>query len=416
MPDDKNDLINKIKLGESTFLELKEVRFAGSRVDSPSRNSIADELAAFANGSGGVCLLGVEDTRREILGIPVDSLPAVEGFLREICSDSITPPIIPIIDFVWLPAAKGEDVPVVKVDIPKSLFVHQSPGGYLYRIGSSKRRMSPEYLARLFQQRSQARIIAFDEQPVSNASLEDLAPELYNQFRTSRTDDSTNWLSKLHMVAKDESSELRPTVAGVLMASQNPRSWLPNAFIQAVAYRGTEINPDASHPYQLDASDIVGPLDRQIDDACHFVVKNMRVAAFKHMGRIDRPQFDMAAVFEAIVNAVAHRDYSIYGSKIRLRMFEDRLELYSPGSIPNAMTIESLAHIQSARNDVITSLLAKCPVPDRPWMTTDRRTMMDRRGEGVPVILANSERLSGRLPEYRLFDDAQVMLTIYAAN
>ena len=142
----------------------------------------------------------------------------------------------------------------------------------------------------------------------------------------------------------------------------------------------------------------------------------MRVAASKYMGRVDRPQFDMAAVFEAIVNAVAHRDYSIRGSKIRLRMFEDRLELYSPGSLPKMMTVESLPYLQSTRNNVITSLLAKCPVPDRPWMTTDRRTMMDRRGEGVPVILVNSERLSGRLPEYRLFDDAQVILTIYAAN
>lgn len=415
MFDNTQELLDKIRLGESTFLELKEIRFTGSRISSPTRDSIADELSAFANGSGGVCLLGVEDSSRAILGIPVNDLSGVESFIREICNDSIAPPIIPVIDFIWLPAATGEDVPVVKVDIPKSLFVHQSPGGYLYRIGSSKRRMSPEYLARLFQQRSRARIIAFDEQPVSNANLEDLDSELCNQFRTSRTDDSTNWLSKLHMVAKDDSGELRPTVAGVLMASQNPRSWLPNAFIQAVAYRGTKIDPGAS-PYQLDAADIVGPLDRQIDEACHFVVKNMRVAAIKDMGRIDRPQFDMAAVFEAIVNAVAHRDYSIYGSKIRLRMFENRLELYSPGSIPNAMTIESLAHIQSARNDVITSLLAKCPVPDRPWMTTDRRTMMDRRGEGVPVILANSERLSGRLPEYRLFDNVQVMLTIYAAN
>lgn len=413
MYDSKKELLGKVELGESTFLELKEVRFVGSRISSPTRDSLADELAAFANGSGGVCLLGVEDTSREILGIPVDNLPAVESFIREICNDSITPPIIPVIDFVRLPTATGEDVPVVKVDISRSLFVHQSPGGYLYRIGSSKRRISPEYLARLLQQRSQSRIIAFDEQPVSNASLGDLAPELYNQFRTSRTDDSTNWLSKLHMTAEDESGELRPTVAGVLMASQDPRAWMPNAFIQAVAYRGTEINPGKS-PYQLDAADIVGPLDRQIDEACHFVAKNMRVAAFKYMGRIDRPQYDMAAVFEAIVNAVAHRDYSIYSSKIRLRMFENRLEIYSPGSIPNAMTIESLAHVQSARNDIVTSLLAKCPVPDRPWLTTDRRTMMDRRGEGVPVILTNSERLSGRTPEYRLFDEAQLMLTIYA--
>lgn len=254
---------------------------------------------------------------------------------------------------------------------------------------------------------------SFNGQPVLNAELEDLSPHLYNRFNISRTENSTSLLSKLCMAERDDEGELRPTVAGVLMGTQNPRNWLPNAFIQAVAYRGTRIRTDL-FPYQLDAADIEGPLDRQIEDACHFVVKNMRVAAFKYMGREDRPQFDMAAVFEAIVNAVAHRDYSIYGSKIRLRMFENRLELYSPGSLPKTMTIESIAYLQSTRNNVITSLLAKCPVPDRPWMTTDRRTMMDRRGEGVPVILANSERLSGRLPEYRLFDDAQLMLTIYA--
>ncbi len=259
------------------------------------------------------------------------------------------------------------------------------------------------------------RWLPFDRQAVTDAGLEDLSFELYNRFSNSLTEDSISLLSALHMIVDDKNGEMKPTVAGLLMAAQDPRSWLPNAFIQAVAYRGTEIRTSES-PYQLDAADLVGPLDRQIEDACHFVVKNMRVAAFKHMGRVDRPQFDIVAVFEALVNAVAHRDYSIYGSKIRLRMFEDRLELYSPGSIPDAMTIENLAHIQSARNDTITSLLAKCPVPDRPWMTTSRRTMMDGRGEGVSVILRNCESLSSKPPEYCLIDDAELMLTIYAAS
>lgn len=267
----------------------------------------------------------------------------------------------------------------------------------------------------MFDRRSQIYILPFERQTVTDARLENLSSKLYSRFSTSTTEDSTSLLSTLRMVAEDENGELRPTVSGVLMASQHPQSWLPNAFIQAVAYRGTEIRPDV-FPYQLDAADLVGPLDRQIEDACRFVVKNMRVAAFKYMGRVDRPQFDMAAVFEAIVNAVAHRDYSIYGSKIRLQMFEDRLELYSPGSLPNFMTMESLPYLQSTRNNVIVSVLAKCPVPDRPWMTTERQTMMDRRGEGVPIILGNSERLSSRLPEYRLINDTELMLTIYAAN
>ena len=414
----EKELIDKIRLGEATFLELKEVRFAGQRVSAPHRNAIADELAAFANGRGGVCLLGVADDTREVLGIPLDHLDIVEAFVREICIDSITPPISPVIDRLWLPSVTGEEVAAIKIDVPRSLFVHQSPGGYFYRIGSAKRAMSPEYLARLFQQRSQARIIRFDEQIVPGASLKDLSPELCDRFQTPRTGDSQqDMLSKLHMARTDEDSVIRPTVAGVLMATDDAREWLPNAYIQAVAYRGTAIRAGTTgYPYQLDAADIFGPLDFQVADACQFVAKNMKVAAFKDCGRVDQPQFDMTAVFEAIVNAVAHRDYSIYGSKVRLRLFENRLELYSPGAIPNGMTVESLPHIQASRNDVIASLLAKCSIPDRPWLTTDRRTMMDRRGEGVHIILDNSERLSGKVPQYRLIDDAELMLTIYAAG
>ena len=414
----EKELIDKIRLGEATFLELKEVRFAGQRVSAPHRNAIADELASFANGHGGVCLLGVADDTREVLGIPLDHLDIVEAFVREICIDSITPPISPVIDRLWLPSVTGEKVAAIKIDVPRSLFVHQSPGGYFYRIGSAKRAMSPEYLARLFQQRSQARIIRFDEQIVPGASLKDLSPELCDRFQTPRTGDSQqDMLSKLHMARTDEDGVIRPTVAGVLMATDDAREWLPNAYIQAVAYRGTAIRAGTTgYPYQLDAADIFGPLDFQVADACQFVAKNMKVAAFKDCGRVDQPQFDMTAVFEAIVNAVAHRDYSIYGSKVRLRLFENRLELYSPGAIPNGMTVGSLPHIQASRNDVIASLLAKCSIPDRPWLTTDRRTMMDRRGEGVHIILDNSERLSGKVPQYRLIDDAELMLTIYAAG
>ena len=114
------------------------------------------------------------------------------------------------------------------------------------------------------------------------------------------------------------------------MASKDPREWLPNAYIQAVSYRGVDIRIDEStDPYQLDAADISGPLDFQVVESCRFVANNMKIPAFKDQGRLDRPQFDMTAVFEAMVNAVAHRDYSIHGSKIRLRLFSDRLELYS---------------------------------------------------------------------------------------
>ena len=216
------------------------------------------------------------------------------------------------------------------------------------------------------------------------------------------------------MTRKDDDGVLRPTVAGVLMAAPDPRQWLPNAFIQAVAYRGTQVQPRGmSESYQLDAADISGPLDVQVDRACRFVGRNMKVAAFKGLGRVDQPQFDMTAVFEAVVNAVAHRDYSIHGSKIRLRLFADRLEIYSPGEIPNTLEPENLLHIQSSRNEVVSSLLAKCPVPTGiPRLATDRKTLMDKRGEGMRIIVENSLEISGRRPEYGMIGASEFLVTM----
>jgi predicted HTH transcriptional regulator len=163
----------------------------------------------------------------------------------------------------------------------------------------------------------------------------------------------------------------------------------------------------------VDAKEITGPVDEQVRDAVAFVRKNMWVAARKDPGRIETPQLSMRAVFEAVVNAVAHRDYSIHGSKIRLFLFDDRLELYSPGPLPNTVTVDSLALRQSTRNELLTSLLSRVPVED-PAGDLRRQFFMEKRGDGVPIILDESRELAGREPEYRVLDDAEVLLTIYS--
>ena len=416
MFDSKRELLDKIRLGEDSYLELKEVRLAGRQVKEPRRDSLADEIAAFSNSHGGVIVLGVQDKPREVLGIPAEGFDAAELLVREICRDSIDPSVAPIIERLELPTATGDEVPVIKIDVAPSLFVHRSPGGYLLRVGSEKRPMSTEYLARLLAQRSRTGLVRFDEEVVAEASLDDLQDDLVERFRTPRSaTEASRFLSNLHLARTDERGNTKPTVAGILLAATDPREWLPGAYIQAVAYRGTEVRVGSGDPYQLDAEDLAGPLDAQVESACRFVARNMKTAAFKNMGRMDRPQFDMAAVFEAVVNAVAHRDYSIHGSKIRLRLFDDRLEIYSPGSIPNSMSVDDLVHIQSSRNETVASLLARIPVPGHSWLTTDRATLMDRRGEGVRIILDNSERLSGKTPTHRMIGDAELLLTIYAA-
>ncbi len=400
------DLADRIRLGEDTTLELKSLVVKGSRVGSPDRRDFADELAAMANGRGGTVVLGVDDGTREVQGIPIADLDAVEGWVREVCNDSVTPPLDADILKIELDGAAGGRVPIIRVDVGRSLFVHRSPGGYFRRLGSSRRELAPEALARLFQNRSQSRLIRFDESIVPRTAPGDLHYSLTRRF--SREDASADTLRKLRIVAEDDDGAERLTLSGVLLCTPDPQRWLPHASIQAVSYSGERTDTD----YQTDARDVGGPLDEQVAEALHFVRRNMLVRAAKGLARSERPQFSERAVFEALVNAVAHRDYSIHGARIRLHLFGDRLELYVPGALANTLAPDSLHLRQASRNELIVSLLARCPAPANLVSTR----MMDRRGDGVPIIRDECKQLSGRLPEYTLLDDSELRLVIRAAK
>ena len=410
------DLPRRIRLGEDSALELKSVEAVSGRVSAPNRDNVADELAAFANGRGGTLLLGVEDKTRLILGIPLKALDTVETWVREICNDSVKPALDADILKLELEDADGQPVPLLRIDVERSLFVHRSPGGYFRRIGSSKREMAPDALARLFQERSHTRLIRFDESIVPRTEQGYLDYTLTQRFlRSDVTDLSAatsaaedDALRKLRIVAPAPNGQPRLTLAGTLLCTRSPQQWLPHAYIQAVSYAGERSDAD----YQTDARDIDGPLDQQVADALHFVRRNMLVRATKETARQDRPQFSERAVFEAIVNAVAHRDYSIAGERIRLHMFGDRLELYVPGTLVNTLTPDSLHLRQANRNELIVSLLARCDAPSG----LGRTRLMDRRGDGVPIIRQECQEISKRLPEYTLIDDSELRLVMWTAK
>ena len=207
MFEDTVDIIKQISLGEDSVLELKNVEFSRDKITGPHRNGMADELAAMANTHTGVVLIGVDDKSKAIHGIPQDKLDVVETWLRSICNDLVDPPLFCVIRKMLITEEDGCEKVIVRVDVPRSLFVHQSPGGYFRRIGSSKRQMKPDYLARLFQQRSQVRLIRFDEQTVPNTKFNDLNPKLWKRFRTviSPTNDQ-EFLEKMKLITRDEDS------------------------------------------------------------------------------------------------------------------------------------------------------------------------------------------------------------------
>ena len=399
------DIRRQIRLGEDSHWEFKEIQFVGNVPRSPRRDDLADELAAFANTDGGVVLCGVTDDG-DVQGMSREQMDELERLLVAICTDIIKPPIRPAI----LRKEIEEGMPFLLVEVPQGHTQHDSPGGSYHRVGSSKRRMTSDERLRLAQQRGQARFLWFDKQPVQGTGFGSLDEALWKPLlSTVGAADPESALEKMGLLTSDENGTTRATVAGVLLCSRSPEEWLPNASIVATCYRGNDRTSG-----QIDAQTITGPLNRQITEAVAFAIRNMRVGAYKNPARTDLPQYSEAALFEAIVNAVVHRDYSIRGSRIRLSMFTDRVEINSPGGLPNNLTIDSMDVRQSTRNEALASIFGRIPVGEVRG-SGDRQFFMERRGDGVPTIFRETEALSGKSPEYRLIDDSDLFLTIPAA-
>ncbi len=402
-----DQLLERIELGEDSLVEFKEIFFKGEKVTAPRRNDIADELAAFGNGSGGTLVFGVSDARRvQVLG--PEQMDTLEGFVSEVCADSIRPPLAFVTQRLALPGRGA----VLVVEVDAGTTVHKSPGGYLHRQGSSKRELSSQALQRLFQQRGRAGLLGPDEAIVAGTGRNTLGDSLAGRFLSSRTTEPRDaQLAKLGLLRDDDAGIARATIAGILLCTERPDRFIPGAMIESARYEGTVLGRAG----QLDATSISGPLDLQIREAVKFAQRNTRVSARKVPGRVETPQFSPRAVFEAVVNAVVHRDYSQERARIRMFIFDDRLEIYSPGSLPNTLPIEAMKLRQVTRNETIASLLRMLAVGEIHG-AGERQYFMEQRGEGIPIIYEQTRGLAGQDPTYELIGRAELRLTMPSAQ
>lgn len=397
MADFRSPIALRLQAGEDSRTEFKELRFGSRGVRSPSVNDLAAAMVAFANGDGGTLFLGVADDG-EVRGIPRENLDLVDQWVVNIASDLCNPPIRPVVE--RLPVDLGDrNETIILVHLSRGLYVHQtSRGRYPLRVGSTKRDLTPSELARLFQERG--REYVFDEGVVPDATASDLSrAKLEAHFGIAPSIPWADLLRNTRVIAADEGGVDRPTVAGLLAFSLEPTERLFSAYVEAACYRGTRLSSDDL----VRAERLAGPAGAQIDAAVAFVMHFMGTGRAR-----DAPvKYDIDVVDEAIVNAVAHRDYSVSGSKIRCFLFADRLELYSPGTLPNGITIEQMPYRTFTRNQLLVSFLSK--------MRSARtgRVFLESRGEGVRKILRGGEKHSGRRPEYELFGN-ELRLTIWA--
>ena len=399
------EIRQRLRLGEDSGWEFKQIEFSGDRLTSPRREDLADEMAAFANANGGVLLCGVSDGGR-LRGMSPEQMAALDRLLVEVGTDAVEPSLR-----INVHHRELDGKAIVLVDVSRGDSVHERAGRAFIRVGATKRRLGGDERLRLAQRRAQSRYLWFDRQVVPQTGFHTLSERLWEPLLSAAgADDPRRALMNLRLLASDEAGVDRATVAGVLLCTNSPQEWLPQATIVATSYRGKD---RASG--QLDTQEIEGPLPVQIADAVKFVVRNMRVSARKTPSREDAPQYSRTAVFEAVVNAVVHRDYSMSSRRTRLSMFKDRLEIDSPGQLLNGMTIDGMDSSQATRNEVLASVFGRIPVGDVPG-SRHRRYVMERRGDGVSIIRKETRETAGIEPEYRVIDESSLVLAIPAAR
>lgn len=323
--------------------------------------TIAETLVALANGNGGLVVLGV--TNGGTVQKNNDSQAIAQTVAEaELLSD---PPLI-------LPSAQivpFHECEVVVVEVPAGLpHVYNLQGAFLTRTAGQNRPLTTPELRRLLLDRGDR---GYESQPLEGATLADLDNGKINRYldhiSAAPDADGTKLLRARGCVAQTSSGDAQPTVAGLLLFGRDPHHFLRSAELICVRYSGQSMSDEFVR------QDITGTLPEQLRQAEAFVTANMRRGMrITGLSRQDTTEYPIPVVREAIVNAVAHRDYSIRGEGIRLLMFADRLEVYSPGRLPGHVTLANLKEERYSRNEAIVAILSDLGYIERLGYGIDR--------------------------------------------
>jgi ATP-dependent DNA helicase RecG len=335
---------------------------------APSR--LAETLVALANAEGGTVILAGGARPPAGLAEPEAALErAMEAVL--LCEPRLVMPLPALVSDGDSGAA------VVVMQVPRGLpHVYAVAGRYLRREGRENRPLASVELVSLLIRRGQ---LGYDAQEVADAGADDM-----DWARVQRYGEALGLMPALspQEVLRRRGGWVhgggRPTYAGLLMFGREPDRVVRSAEIVAVRYAGPEMGD------RFIREEISGTLPDQITRAEAFAMANMRHGArLVGMERVERPEFPREAVREAIVNAVAHRDYSVAGDGIRLLMFSDRIEIYSPGRLPGHVTVDNILDERFSRNEVIVQMLADMGYIERLGYGIDRMVAL-LRAEGLP--------------------------------
>ena len=322
--------------------------------DMPSSSDLAKLVTAFYNTRGGTILFGVEDETRRLVGVanPQGIEGGVVNILRVRCSLDV----MPVIEFVSYQGLEFVAVQCLQ-GTRKPYLISGETRPYV-RVGSSNREAHDEEVRRLYIEGSEG---GFEVLPCQGASLTDLSKRLIAAYIQQRETTSgqrlglsgEEMLRSLGCLVKQGETWL-PTHAGVALFAEEPQRLIGQAELACVRFKGTDV---VSY---IDRRDLRGPLYQLVDDAEQFIYRHMKIGRrIEGFAGVEYREYPAEAVREAIVNAVVHRDYSRHGQRIRVFMFDDRIEVYSPGTLPPGVSLEKMRRLEPQsvlRNPIIVGV------------------------------------------------------------
>lgn len=381
--------------------EADDLEVKTARGGTPKR--LDQSLSAFANTRGGILLFGLDERSGfEVVG--VGNAQALQKDLAELAQSQMEPAVAVTIS---REVVSGADVVVAEVEelTPALRPCHHKgkdafEGSYL-RIGNTNQRMTQYQVWGYLSAREQP---AFDGEPVTSASMDDLDSALVEAYvdrirrehprRLRGAVTAEDGLRALHISTVGADGRVRPTRAGLLMFGTYPQAAEPQLVTTFLQYAGVDEHTKGPRGERfVDNRKFEGPIPEMLDEAVSHIMGRIGTAGLiEGLLTRDIPEYPRPALREALLNAVAHRDYSAYmrGSQVQVKLFADRLEVSSPGGLFGDVTLETLEEKQSTRNQRLMQMME------------DHR-LVDNRGSGINGMIA--EMRDAHLEPPRFSDD-----------
>ena len=314
----------------------------------PTSAALAEAIVALANDVGGTIIVGLDEEGRVYPDAIEDLEPALARAL------SLCDPPFRAAD---APEWHREDTPegplAVIIVKPTSYQLSVVGRGVFVRAGTANVRLSPEQAAQGGRSR---RAASFEEEVVPGATLADFDEEIIEEYHRNRIKrgprgEAFTRAELLRDAGAIDPSGL-PTVAGILLFGRHPERFIVQAGVKVVRFKGTSIRQavESAEPYTRNV-EIVGPAARQVEHTWQVLLEEIRQRPqVQGLERRETYEYPLEAVREAVVNAICHRDYSIEGQRVEVRLFDDHIEIMSPGGLPGHITVENILDEHYSRN------------------------------------------------------------------